>query len=96
VDIRLQKGEENMRFENKVTLVTGGNFGIGRGIAHRFAQEGAKVAIVARNEERADHVVKELTEQGLDAAFFKADVSSEDSVVDVINAVIERFNRLDV
>ncbi len=85
-----------MRFENKVTLVTGGNFGIGRGIAHRFAQEGAKVAIVARNEERANHVVKELTEQGLAAAFFKADVSSEDSVIDMINAVMERFNRLDV
>lgn len=85
-----------MRFENKVALVTGGNFGIGRGIVHRFAQEGAKVAIVARNEERANHVVKELTEQGLAAAFFKADVSSEDSVIDMINAVMERFNRLDV
>ena len=36
-----------MRFENKVVLVTGGNFGIGRSIAHRLAREGAKVAIVA-------------------------------------------------
>ena len=41
-----------MRFENKVVLVTGGNFGLGRGIAHRFAREGAKIAIVARNEEQ--------------------------------------------
>ena len=51
-----------MRFENKVVLVTGGNFGIGRGIAHRFAREGAKVAIVALNEERANDVVRELTD----------------------------------
>ena len=51
-----------MRFENKVVLVTGGNFGIGRSIAHRFAREGAKVAIVARNEERSNDVVKELTD----------------------------------
>ena len=57
-----QNEEENMRFENKVVLVTGGNFGIGRGIAHRFAREGAKVAIVARNEERANDVVRELTD----------------------------------
>ena len=60
--LHLQNEEENMRFENKVVLVTGGNFGIGRGIAHRFAREGAKVAIVARNEERANDVVRELTD----------------------------------
>ena len=47
-----------MRFQNKVVLVSGGNFGIGRGIAHRFAREGAKVAIVARNEERANDVFR--------------------------------------
>jgi len=51
-----------MRFENKVVLVTGGNFGIGRSIARRFAPEGAKVAIVARNEEHANDVVRELTD----------------------------------
>ena len=91
-----QNEEENMRFENKVVLVTGGNFGIGRGIAHRFAREGAKVAIVARNEERANDVVRELTDQGSVAVFFKADVSSEDAVKDMIHAVVEQFVRLDV
>jgi NAD(P)-dependent dehydrogenase (short-subunit alcohol dehydrogenase family) len=50
-----------MRFENKVVLVTGGNFGIVSSIALRFAREGAKVFIVARNEERANDVVRELT-----------------------------------
>ena len=46
-----------MKFENKVTLVTGGNFGIGYGIAKKFAEEGSEIAIVARNEERAKTVI---------------------------------------
>ena len=51
-----------MRVENKVVLVTGGNLGIGRSIARRFAREGAKVDIVSRNEEHANDVVRELTD----------------------------------
>ena len=78
-----------MRFENKVVLVTGGNFGLGRGIAHRFARKGAKIAIVARNEDRANEVVQELIELGSEAVFFEADVSTEDVVKDMINAVVD-------
>ena len=85
-----------MKFENKVALVTGGNFGIGRGIAHKFAAEGARIAIVARNEERANHVVKELTDLGHTATFFKTDVSGEEAVKSMIEAVVERFGRLDI
>ena len=64
-----------MRFKDNVVLVTGGNFGIGRGIVHRFADEGALIAIVARNEERANVVVAELEDLGHTAVFFKTDVS---------------------
>jgi len=85
-----------MRFTNKTVLVTGGNFGIGRGIAHKFASEGASVAIVARNEKRACQVLKELDELGCEGAFFKTDVSDEKAVIAMIDSVIERFNRLDV
>jgi NAD(P)-dependent dehydrogenase (short-subunit alcohol dehydrogenase family) len=85
-----------MKFENKVALVTGGNFGIGRGIGHKFAAEGAKIAIVARNEERANDVVKELTDLGHTATFFKTDVSGEEAVKSMIEAVVERFGRLDI
>lgn len=85
-----------MRFANKVALVTGGNFGIGRGIVHKFASEGALVAIVARNEARAGQVLDELGELGYQGHFFKTDVADEAAVIAMIDAVIERFGRLDI
>jgi NAD(P)-dependent dehydrogenase (short-subunit alcohol dehydrogenase family) len=85
-----------MRFENRVALVTGGNFGIGRAIAHQLVQEGARVAIVARNEERGARVVAEISELGGVGVFFKAELSDEAQVRQMIDAVIERFARLDV
>ncbi len=85
-----------MRFENKVALVTGGNFGIGRAIARRLASEGAAVAIVARNEDRANTVVREISDAGGHAAYFKADVSSEQAIISVIDAIIGHFDRLDI
>jgi NAD(P)-dependent dehydrogenase (short-subunit alcohol dehydrogenase family) len=85
-----------MRFENKVALVTGGNYGIGRGIALQMAREGASVAIVARNEQRGARVVAEIAESGGICEFFKAELSSEEAVIGMIDAVIERFGRLDI
>ena len=85
-----------MKFKNKVLLVTGGNFGIGRGIAHKFAAEGAHVAIVARNENRSKEVVTELVEDGLSAKSFQADVSNEDSVTNMIDEVLENFGQIDI
>lgn len=85
-----------MRFRNKVTLITGGNYGIGRGIALQMVREGASVAIVARNEERGTQVEAEISELGGVGVFFKAELSSEKAVIQMIDAVIERFGRLDV
>ena len=85
-----------MKFENKVTLVTGGNFGIGHGIAKKFAEEGSKIAIVARNEERAKNVIKDLENQGFVAKFFKTDVSKEEEVKRMIKEVLNVFGKLNI
>jgi len=85
-----------MKFENKVTLVTGGNFGIGYGIAKKFAEEGSKIAIVARNEERAKNVIKDLENQGFVAKFFKTDVSKEEDVKKMIKEVLNVFGKLNI
>lgn len=85
-----------MIFEDKVALVTGGNFGIGRGIACRLASEGAAVAIVARNEERGNQVVAEINEAGGQCIFVKTDVSDEEAIKSMIDEVIDQFGRLDI
>ena len=81
-----------MKFENKVALVTGGHFGIGRAIAQHLASEGAAVAIVARNEERANRVVNEINDAGGRATYFKADVSSEVEIKSMIDAVVGHYD----
>ena len=85
-----------MKFENKVTLVTGGNFGIGYGIAKKFAEEGSEIAIVARNEERAKNVIKDLENHGFVAKFFQTDVSKEEDVKKMIKEVLNVFGKLNI
>lgn len=85
-----------MRFKNKVALVTGGNYGIGRGIVHQLVREGASVAIVARNEERGAQVVAEVSDIGGDGVFIRTELSLEKAVIEMIEQVIERFGRIDV
>ena len=80
----------------KVALVTGGNSGIGRGIAHRFAREGATVIIAGRDAAKGGKVMAELRELGTEAAFFAIDLADEAAVQALIGDIDSRFGRLDV
>jgi len=91
------KGESRvMRLKGRVGLVTGGNAGIGKGIAMAFAQEGAKVAICGRNEETIRSTVAELEALGAEALGVKGDVSSSKDVKHVFSEILKRFGTLDV
>jgi 2-dehydro-3-deoxy-D-gluconate 5-dehydrogenase len=59
----------------EIAVVTGGNGGIGRGIALGFAEAGASVAILARNEEKNRAVVEELQKMGVPAVAIRLDVT---------------------
>ncbi len=85
-----------MRLQGKVVLVTGGNSGIGRGIALRAVGEGARVAIVGRDEAKGADTLKELHKLGAEAAFFRADLGVEAEARGAVESVSERFGRLDV
>jgi NAD(P)-dependent dehydrogenase (short-subunit alcohol dehydrogenase family) len=85
-----------MRFKNKVALVTGGNSGIGRGIVRRFVTEGARVAIVGRDEAKGRDTLAEMRALGGDVEFYQADLGSEAAARDMVEAVARRFGRIDI
>jgi NAD(P)-dependent dehydrogenase (short-subunit alcohol dehydrogenase family) len=84
-----------VRMEGKVALVSGSTRGIGRTIAETFAREGAKVAVTGRTVDRGEKVVKIIRDAGGDAEFFPLDITSEDSVREVIDQTVRRFGKLD-
>ncbi len=80
----------------KVALITGGNGGIGLGIARGLGQAGASVTIAARNEDKLQAAVEEMRSLGSDAVGLTIDVSDEDSIKAVVSGTVERSGRLDI
>jgi NAD(P)-dependent dehydrogenase (short-subunit alcohol dehydrogenase family) len=84
------------QLDGKVALVTGGNRGIGKGIARGLAAEGAALAITARGADDLERVAAELRAAGADVLAVPADVTDEGQVRDLFCRTLERFGRLDV
>ncbi len=85
-----------MRLQDKVAVVTGGGSGIGRAIALRYANEGAKIVVVDMNEEAANSVANEVTSAGGQAIASVTNVSQEDSVNEMINKTVEWGGKIDI
>jgi 3-oxoacyl-[acyl-carrier protein] reductase len=89
--------EDAMRFEGQVAIVTGAGRGIGRAIALRFANEGARVACVSRTEENAKNVTDELNGLRADSAkAYSVDVADHAAVQKVGTKILEDFGRADI
>jgi 3-oxoacyl-[acyl-carrier protein] reductase len=82
--------------KDKSVAITGSAKGIGRYIAHRFAQEGAKVAILDVDEERLAQTQSELLDFGGQAIAIPTDVKSEDTVRLAMAEVAEKFGGIDI
>ena len=80
----------------KVALVTGGNGGIGLGMAHGLARAGATVVLAGRNTEKSSRAVADLKVQGLQADAVEADVADEHQVARMFQEVMVRQGRLDI
>ena len=81
----------------KVALVTGGSRGIGRTVSVDLAKSGVAVAVnYVNHEKEAQAVVDEITQLGVDAIKVKADVSDSYQVSSMMEAVIDKWGRLDI
>jgi NAD(P)-dependent dehydrogenase (short-subunit alcohol dehydrogenase family) len=85
-----------MRLSGKVALITGGSTGIGKAVAVRYAQEGAKVAITGRDRETLRKTAEEIASSGGEAIFTDGDVQRMEDVRRMVDAVLTRWQTIDI
>ncbi len=83
------------RLDGKVVIITGGGSGIGAASARLFAAEGARIGICDLNQTEIDAVTSEISSAGGEALGTIADVSDSGQVKAFVDAVVDRFGRLD-
>ncbi|HEY83607.1 MAG TPA: SDR family oxidoreductase [Chloroflexi bacterium] len=85
-----------MRLDNKTAIVTGAARGIGRAVALRLGQDGARVAIVDLREDESRETVRLIEDGGGQAMFVRTDVSDSEQVQAMVNRVVEQWNSIDI
>jgi 3-oxoacyl-[acyl-carrier protein] reductase len=84
------------RLERKIAVVTGSSSGIGKAIALRFGEEGAKVVVAARRLDRCEQTAAQIRQKGGESSVIQTDVSDECQVDFLILETINRYGRLDI
>ncbi len=89
--------KEQGKLEGKVTLITGGDSGIGRAVALAFAEEGARVAIAYLDErEDAEKTKADVEALGQECLLFSGDLGVEEHAREAVEKVVQEWGRLDV
>lgn len=81
---------------DKVAVVTGATSGIGRAIAIKLADAGAKVAVLGRDGKRAEELVSYILSRGCTASAFLGDISVKDNCIKLMDEVYACFGRIDI
>jgi len=88
----------NLRVDlsGQVAIVTGASQGIGQAIALTLGRSGAKVACLARNQEKLAGTAAQINQQGGEAAAWPCDITDRESVEQAVQSILEKWERLDI
>ncbi|MFZ0803594.1 MAG: 3-oxoacyl-[acyl-carrier-protein] reductase [Terriglobales bacterium] len=85
-----------MTLSGRIAMVTGASQGIGRACALKLASAGASVVVAARNQEKLNELVQQITSAGGTAAAFVMDVAEEDQIKSAFKAALAHFGKIDI
>lgn len=86
----------DLKLKDKVGIVTGGGWGIGKAVAVGWAEEGAKVVIADLDEARGTVAAQEIKSKGGQALFVKTDVTNWEQVEHLVAATLKEFGQIDI
>lgn len=84
------------RLKGKVAIVTGSSSGIGKAIALRFGEEGAKVVLAARRIQLCEEIVRQIKNNDREACAIQTDITDEQQVHALIQQTVKQYGRLDI
>ncbi|MEM2982622.1 MAG: SDR family NAD(P)-dependent oxidoreductase, partial [Candidatus Bathyarchaeia archaeon] len=83
--------------KGKVAIITGGNSGIGKGIAQGFAEAGSNIVIAARNQEKTSLAIQEIEDEyGVKAIGIQVDVKNEDQIQMMVERTLDDFGQINI
>lgn len=85
-----------MKLQDRVAIVFGGTSGLGEATAKAFANEGAKIVVIGRDEEEGNRIVKDIKDSNQDAIFVKADVTQKNDIQAVVDKALTTYGQIDI